>query len=61
MRRPAFFAVPRFAIRTALGDLSEELLGSRRVVPARAAELGYAFAHAELASALTAELERVSR
>ncbi|MDJ0869868.1 MAG: TIGR01777 family oxidoreductase [Myxococcota bacterium] len=61
VRRPAFFAVPRFAIRTALGDLSEELLGSRRVVPARAAELGYAFAHAELASALTAELERVSR
>jgi uncharacterized protein (TIGR01777 family) len=56
VRRPALLPVPAFAVRLALRDLAGELLGSRRVVPARAAALGYRFAHPELASALSAEL-----
>ena len=56
LRRPAFFPVPGFALRAALGELAGELLDSRRVVPRRARELGYRFAHATLESALDAEL-----
>ena len=56
VRRPALFPVPGFALRTALGDLAPELLDSRRVVPKRALELGFAFTHARVESALAAEL-----
>jgi uncharacterized protein (TIGR01777 family) len=58
LRRPALLPVPAFAVRLALRDLASELLGSRRVVPARAAALDYRFAHPDLASALTAELRQ---
>jgi len=54
--RPAFLPVPALPLRLALGDLAGELLGSRRVVPARAREAGYAFARGELGAALAAEL-----
>jgi uncharacterized protein (TIGR01777 family) len=54
--RPALIPVPAFAVRLALGDLASELLGSRRAVPARAAALGYRFAHPDLPSTLAAEL-----
>jgi uncharacterized protein (TIGR01777 family) len=54
--RPALLPAPAFAVRLALGELAGELLGSRRVLPARAQALGHRFAHPELASALTAEL-----
>jgi uncharacterized protein (TIGR01777 family) len=56
LRRPAPFPVPAFALRLALGELSDELLGSRRVVPARALAHGFAFAHADLEAALAREL-----
>lgn len=56
LHRPAIFAVPAFALRIALGELSDELLGSRRVVPGRAEALGYRFAQPRIAEALTAEL-----
>ena len=56
VRRPAFLPLPAPAVRLALGEIASELLDSRRVVPARARTAGYAFAHAELASALAAEL-----
>jgi hypothetical protein len=56
VRRPALLPVPAFALRLALRDLAGELLGSRRVVPARASALGYRFVHPDLASALAAEL-----
>jgi uncharacterized protein (TIGR01777 family) len=54
--RPAFLAVPAFPVRLALGEVARELLGSRRVAPARAREAGYPFRHPELASALEAEV-----
>ncbi len=56
LRRPALLRVPAFALRTALGDLAGELLGSRRVLPARAAERGFAFREPEVAGALAREL-----
>jgi len=54
--RQAFLAVPAFALRLALGELSDELLGSRRVVPALALRRGFPFAYRTLRAALEAEL-----
>jgi hypothetical protein len=52
LRRPALLPAPAFAVRLALGDLSVELLGSRKVLPARAQALGHRFAFPDLPSAL---------
>jgi len=51
VHRPAFFHVPAFALR-ALGEFSHELLDSKRVVPAAAAEHGFRFRFPELKDAL---------
>jgi hypothetical protein len=56
LRRPALVPVPGFAIRLALGELADELLGSKRVLPERALAAGFRFAHPELEEALGAEL-----
>ena len=44
LRRPAFIPVPGAPLRLALGDIAGELLGSRRILPARAQAAGYPFA-----------------
>jgi hypothetical protein len=54
--RRALLPAPAFAVRAALGPLAGELLGSRRVLPRRAQELGHAFAHPSLDGALRREL-----
>ena len=54
--RWAPFRVPAFALKTLLGPLASELLGSRHVVPARAQSLGFEHQLPELADALAAEL-----
>jgi uncharacterized protein (TIGR01777 family) len=41
VRRPAIFRVPAFVIRTAAGDMANELLGSVNCVPARLLESGF--------------------
>ena len=51
LRRPALFRVPAFALRM-LGDFSHELLDSKRVLPAVAAEHGFGFQFPELEPAL---------
>jgi uncharacterized protein len=43
LRRPARFPAPAWLVRLFLGEQSVLLLGSRRVAPARAIELGYQF------------------
>jgi hypothetical protein len=43
-------------VRAALGEMAGEVLGSRRVIPARATELGFRFRIDSLARALEAEL-----
>jgi hypothetical protein len=52
--RPALFAVPRLALNLALGEVSDVLLESQRVVPKLARQSGYAFAYPELGPALAA-------
>jgi len=52
--RPTLLTVPRLALSVALGELSEVLLESQRVVPRVASETGYAFVHPELGAALGA-------
>jgi NAD dependent epimerase/dehydratase family enzyme len=48
--------VPAIAIRLALRGQSTLALGSRRVVPARAMELGYRFVHDDVTEAKAAAL-----
>lgn len=52
LHRPSWLPVPAFALRVALGEFADYLLHGRRVVPARLRELGFAFRHPDLASAL---------
>ena len=52
--RPAVFAVPEFALRAMLGEMSVVLLASQRVVPAAAEAAGYRFRFPELQGALKA-------
>ena len=52
LRRPAFFRVPAFALRAALGGFAHELLDSKRVLPAAALDHGFRFQFPDLAPAL---------
>jgi hypothetical protein len=52
LRRPTRFAVPARVVRLVLGEQSVLLLGSRRVAPARALELGYDFRYPSIDGAL---------
>ncbi len=60
LHRPAFLAVPAFAVRAALGEAAQMVLGSQRVHPARALELGYSFRFPDLPGALEDILGRRS-
>lgn len=50
--RPALFPVPARALKLAVGEFAEILLGSQRVHPEAARRSGYAFRHPDLAGAL---------
>ncbi|MBI2679619.1 MAG: TIGR01777 family protein [Candidatus Solibacter usitatus] len=50
--RPALFPAPAFALKLMLGEMSEILLGSQRVLPKAAEGTGFRFAFPELAPAL---------
>ena len=52
LKRPAMLRAPAFAMRLALGEMADALLGSQRVVPQRALDAGYAFRFPDLAGAL---------
>ena len=55
LKRPAFCHAPAFALRLLLRDMADEMfLGSQRVNPRVATELGYHFAHPTLSGALQA-------
>jgi uncharacterized protein len=54
LHRPAGLVVPAGVLRTALGDLSAELLGSCRVLPATLEQAGFAFRHDAIGPALAA-------
>ena len=58
LHRPSWLPVPAFALRWVLGPLAGELLDSRRVLPVRARQRGYAFRFAALEPTLATELSR---
>jgi uncharacterized protein (TIGR01777 family) len=51
LHRPAIFPVPSFALKLALGEMSEVLLDSQRVLPAAALATGFHFKYPELSAA----------
>ena len=56
LHRPAFAPVPGLAVRVLYGEMAEIVTKGQRVVPRRAQEHGYAFAHPDLDEALRAAL-----
>jgi uncharacterized protein len=54
LRRPAILQVPAGALRLALGEVSTELLGSCRALPARLEQAGFSFQHSTIGPALAA-------
>ena len=58
LNRPAFFTVPAFALRLALGEASGVLLTGQKVVPRRALACGFPFAYPTLRDAFDQILDR---
>ncbi|WP_333778280.1 TIGR01777 family oxidoreductase [Streptomyces sp. IBSBF 3136] len=56
LRRPTLFAVPAPVLRSVLGEMAGEVLGSARVVPKRLLESGFTFAFPEIDDAIRAAL-----
>ncbi|MFI1100016.1 TIGR01777 family oxidoreductase [Streptomyces melanogenes] len=57
LHRPALFPVPAPAIRLALGEFAEDVLGSQRVVPRRLLDSGFRFAFPTVEGAVAAALK----
>lgn len=47
LHRPAMLAVPRFALRIALGQFADDLVASQRVTPGVLARTGFAWSHSD--------------
>ncbi|WP_405460218.1 TIGR01777 family oxidoreductase [Streptomyces sp. NBC_00101] len=56
LRRPTLFTAPAPALRLALGDFAEDVLGSQRVVPRKLLDSGFTFAFPSVESAVRAAL-----
>lgn len=54
LHRPAIFPVPSAALKLVLGDLSEDVLGSQRVLPSRLLESGFTFAFPKIDESIVA-------
>lgn len=52
LRRPALFPVPRFVLRLMLGEMTDGLLASQRVIPASLTAKRFSFRRPELKGAL---------
>ena len=52
LKRPAFFWIPEIVIRLIFGEFSQELLGSRRIIPTNTLSSGYVFSFSDLNKAL---------
>ncbi|MFZ0324838.1 MAG: TIGR01777 family oxidoreductase [Actinomycetes bacterium] len=59
LHRPTALSVPSFALRLALGEMSQEVLGSARVQPARLLAAGFTFDDATIDEALASALSSV--
>jgi uncharacterized protein len=51
LHRPVVLPVPAFALRAAFGELSSEVLGSARVLPAALTRAGFTWHHPDIGSA----------
>ncbi len=58
IHRPALLAAPRFALKIALGEMSDFLFDSLRVMPEAVQKAGFAFQHPTLAGALADLLKK---
>ncbi|MFF2961174.1 TIGR01777 family oxidoreductase [Streptomyces sp. NPDC057963] len=56
LRRPTLFTAPAPALRIALGDFAEDVLGSQRVLPGRLLDSGFVFAFPGIDAAIRAAL-----
>ena len=56
MHRPAIVPAPAFALELVLGEMSEMLLASQRVMPSRLEQLGFRFSQRDLSAALASIL-----
>lgn len=56
LHRPAFFRVPAFVLRTALGEMSDLLLTGQAVLPQRLEQAGFVFEYPQLEQALHASV-----
>jgi uncharacterized protein len=56
LKRPALLPIPALALKAIYGEMASTVTVSQRVIPRRALELGYEFAHPELDAALRAAL-----
>ncbi len=54
LKRPAFLPAPTLGLRVLLGEVSDILLASQRVVPDVALDSGYKFQHSDLEEAIRA-------
>ncbi|MEO8107564.1 MAG: TIGR01777 family oxidoreductase [Actinomycetes bacterium] len=54
LHRPTFAHVPSFVLKAVLGEMSQEVLGSALVIPARLLESGFTFNDPTIADALRA-------
>ena len=57
LHRPAFAPIPAAAIKVLYGDMAQIVVKGVRMVPGRAAELGYTFRHPDLDEALRSTLD----
>ena len=57
LKRPTLFPVPTFALKLKLGEFTEFVLMSQRVLPEKTLSSGYEFRRTDLESALRASLE----
>ncbi|WP_166355937.1 TIGR01777 family oxidoreductase [Phytoactinopolyspora limicola] len=57
LHRPAVLPVPRFALRTAIGELSAYIAGSMRVVPTRLTGAGFKHEHPTARTVVAAALD----
>src|SRR5215468_3086071 len=57
LNRPAFFPVPKFALRVLMGEMAEVVTASQRAVPRVALDTGYLFKYPDLRPALESLLK----
>jgi NAD dependent epimerase/dehydratase family enzyme len=60
LRRPAIVPAPAFALRLALGEMADVVLGGQRVLPAKAQALDFVFRYPLLDGALRAIYARAA-